>query len=373
MPIPFLDLPEQYRALKPEMDRAIQEVCGKAQFALGPVVAHFEEAFAAYCGVNHCVGVNSGTAALALLLQAHDIGPGDEIITVANTFFATAEAIAEIGATPVLVDCEESTALIDPTKIEAAITAKTKAIIPVHLYGQCADMDAIAAIAQPRGILVFEDAAQAHGARYKGKCAGSLSHGAAFSFYPGKNLGAYGEAGAVTTNDASIAAMIRKLRDHGQPQKYHHDCIGWNERMDGIQGAVLGVKLPHLDAWNARRRTLADCYRKHLPAAARPFVAAAHNEHVYHLFVVRISNRDRVQATLKEHGIETAIHYPIPIHRQPAFAHFRRASADKPVPSFPVTEKLASSILSLPMFPALTEIQVQDICNVFNALLVNKI
>ena len=261
MPIPFLDLPGQYRALRGEIDPAIQRVLETAQYASGPAVEAFEKDFAAFCGVRHCIGVNSGTAALALLLQAHGIGKGDEVLTVANTFFATVEAIIHVGATPILVDCDGATALMDPTHLERAITPRTKAIIPVHLYGQTADIDAIKAIATPRNILVFEDACQAHGAEEGARRAGALADGAAFSFYPGKNLGAYGEAGAVTTSNPDIAKTIRMLRDHGQPKKYEHDIVGWNERMDGIQGAVLGVKLKHLVAWNDRRRSIARLYR----------------------------------------------------------------------------------------------------------------
>ncbi|MEK7137618.1 MAG: DegT/DnrJ/EryC1/StrS family aminotransferase, partial [Patescibacteria group bacterium] len=292
MPVPFLDLRAQYESIKGEVHPAMQKVIESSAFALGPAVAGFEKEFADYCSVQHCVGVSSGTGALTLLLRAYGIGKGDEVITVTNSFFATVEAILHVGATTVLVDCEEETALMDVTKLESAITKNTKAIIPVHLYGQCADMDVVSAIAKKHGLIVIEDACQAHGARCQGKRAGSLGDAAAFSFYAGKNLGAYGEAGAVTTNDAAIAQKIRMLREHGQAAKYHHDTLGWNERMDGIQGAVLSVKLRHLDIWNAKRRAHAEQYRVMLSTVEasgdiRFFDVPSDNEHVYHLFVIR--------------------------------------------------------------------------------------
>ena len=362
MPIPFLDLPGQYRALRGEIDPAIQRVLETAQYASGPAVEAFEKDFAAFCGVRHCIGVNSGTAALALLLQAHGIGKGDEVLTVANTFFATVEAIIHVGATPILVDCDGATALMDPTHLERAITPRTKAIIPVHLYGQTADIDAIKAIATPRNILVFEDACQAHGAEEGARRAGALADGAAFSFYPGKNLGAYGEAGAVTTSNPDIAKTIRMLRDHGQPKKYEHDIVGWNERMDGIQGAVLGVKLKHLVAWNDRRRSIARLYREMLPSSTTPIAERAGATPVYHLFVIRSKHRDALQKHLNDRGIQTGIHYPIPLHLQVAMEQFGCKSGD-----CPVSEKLASEILSLPIFPEMTEEQVKEVCNTIAA------
>jgi dTDP-4-amino-4,6-dideoxygalactose transaminase len=355
MSVPFLDLQAQYRSIKSEVDPAIQHVLDTSSYILGPSVEAFEKDFAAYCEVSNCIAVNSGTSALALLLQAYDIGPGDEVITVANTFFATAQAISELGATPVLVDCVLETGLMDPTLIEAAITPRTKAIIPVHLYGQPADMDAINAIGKKHGIIIIEDSCQAHGSRYNGKRAGSLAAGAAFSFYPGKNLGAYGEGGAVTTNDAAIAQKIRMLREHGSPKKYHHDMIGWNERMDGIQGAVLGVKLKHLDTWNAARRSHAHTYRELLPKEILTMKNQDGNESVYHLFVIQVKDRDMMQQKLSEKGIATGIHYPVPIHLQPAYAG-RWKKGD-----FPNAEKLSDEILSLPMFPELTEIQIREV------------
>ncbi len=357
MSVPFLDLQAQYQSIKPAVTAAMQEVLDTSTYVLGPSVERFEKNFARSCGTEECIALNSGTAALALLLQAHGIGQGDEVITVANTFFATAEAISEIGALPVLVDCEEATALIDPDKLEAAITARTKAIIPVHLYGQPADMDRISAIARAHNLLVFEDACQAHGALYKGKRAGSLGGGAAFSFYPGKNLGAYGEGGAVTTNDAAIAKKIRILRDHGSPTKYHHDVVGWNERMDGLQGAVLDVKLPKLDTWNESRRAHAARYRELLPKNIQTIADSPGSTSAMHLFVIRSPNRDALQERLQSRGIQTGIHYPVPIHLQPAYRDRGWKQGD-----FPVAEMLAKEILSLPMFPELTDAQIKEVC-----------
>lgn len=356
MAIPFLDLQAQYQSIKPQVDAAIHQVLDTSAYVLGPSVETFERDFALYCEASHCIALNSGTAALALLMQAYGIGNGDEVITVANTFFATPEAISEIGATPVLVDCENHSALINPDLIESAITPKTKAIIPVHLYGQCADMDRINAIAKRHGLLVFEDACQAHGALYKGKKAGSLADGAAFSFYPGKNLGAYGDGGAVTTSDDAIAMSIRMLRDHGCKKKYHHETIGWNERMDGIQGAVLGVKLPYLDNWNTKRKANAALYRRLLDGVLPMIDEQAYGESVYHLLVVRSSKRDALQAYLNERGIASLIHYPIPVHFQPAYkGRWQKGE-------FPNAELLASEILSLPMFPELTSVQIEGVC-----------
>ncbi len=370
MPVPFLDLKAQYASIKREIDPAIQAVVDSCAFASGPFVEKFEKAFAEYCGAKHCIGVGNGTSALELILRAYGIGRGDEVITVANSFFASAEAISLANATPILVDCNEDDALIDTTKIEQAITKKTKAIIPVHLYGQCADMDTVIAIAKKHSLIVIEDACQAHGSLYKGKKAGlpaetlakagSMAHAGAFSFYPGKNLGAYGEGGAVTTNDEAIAKKIRMLRDHGMPEKYKHAIVGKNERMDGIQGAVLSVKLPHLDAWNNARRKNAALYRELLTdnPNVKLFTAHADRSSNYHLFVMRVKNRDVVQEKLKQQGISTGIHYPIPIHLQEAYAGIWKKG------DFPVAENMAGEILSLPMFPELTEEQIRDVCAV---------
>lgn len=358
MPVPFLDLKAQYASIKREIDPAMQAVVDSCAFALGPAVERFEKAFAAYCGAKHAIGLANGTSAIELILRAYGIGQGDEVITVANSFFASAEAISLANALPVLVDCNESDALIDATKIEAAITKKTKAILPVHLYGQCADMDAIHAIAKKHGVLVIEDACQAHGAGYKGKKAGALGVAGAFSFYPGKNLGAYGEGGGVTTDDDAIATKIRMLRDHGMPEKYKHAVVGRNERLDGIQGAVLDVKLKHLDTWNDARRSHAALYRKLLGGNPNATLFTAHDDrvHNYHLFIIRVKNRDAVQQKLKDKGIATGIHYPVPIHMQDAYKGMWKKG------DFPVSEKLAGEILSLPMYAELTNEQIEEVC-----------
>ncbi len=354
MNIPFVDLQSQYKAIKQEVDAAVLAVMQRGDFILGGAVTEFEKSFAEYCGVDYCVGVDSGYSALELIVRAYDIGPGDEVITAANTFIATTLAISNTGATPVLVDCDPDTYNIDVTKIEAAITPRTKAIMPVHLYGQTADMDAILAIARKHGLHVFEDAAQASGARYKGRRAGSLGDAAGFSFYPGKNLGAYGDGGAVTTNDPAIAEKIRLLRNIGQKVKYYHEVKGFNNRLDTMQAAVLKVKLPHLDGWNENRRRAADAYAERL--AGLPMIApatAGYAEHIYHLYVVRVENREPLMEYLKERGIATGLHYPIPIHLQPAYAELGYERGD-----FPVTEAYAETILSLPIFPELDEAKV---------------
>jgi len=359
MPVPFLDLKAQYQTIKPEVDPAIQAVVDSCAFALGPAVDKFEKDFAAYTGARHCIGVGSGTAALELILRALDIGPGDEVITVANTFFASAEAVSLVGATPVLADCREEDALIDPADIEKRITKKTKAIIPVHLYGQCADMEAVQSIADKHDLKVIEDACQAHGSSYKGKKAGSLAFAAAFSFYPGKNLGAFGEGGGITTDDDELAAKVRMLRDHGMPEKYKHSLVGYNERMDGVQGAVLDVKLRYLDRWNSARRRHAADYRKLLAPEPRIKLFTEHSgrEQNYHLFVIRVPNRDEVQQNLKDKGVATGIHYPIPIHLQTAYSGMGWKKGD-----YPASEKLAGEILSLPMFAELTDEQIHEVC-----------
>ncbi len=360
MEIPFVDLKAQYRQLKDEVDPAVLAVMQRGDFVLGGAVTEFEREFAEYCHVEHCVGVDSGYSALELMIRAYDIGPGDEVITAANTFIATTLAISNTGATPVLVDCDPQTYNIDASKIEAAITPRTKAIMPVHLYGQAADMDAIVGIARKHGLLVFEDAAQASGARYKGRRAGSLGDAAAFSFYPGKNLGAYGDGGAVTTNDAAIAEKIRLLRNIGQKVKYYHEVKGYNHRLDTIQAAVLRVKLPYLDGWNASRRRAAATYAEML--AGLPIVApetADYAEHIFHLFVVRVSGgREALMDRLKEAGIATGLHYPIPIHLQPAYVELGYKRGD-----FPVTEAYADEILSLPIFPELDDEKVAYVAN----------
>jgi dTDP-4-amino-4,6-dideoxygalactose transaminase len=358
MKVPFLDLKAQYASIQGEIDQAIHAVLESAAFAGGPFVEQFEKEWAAYCGVPHAIGVGNGTDALWLSLLALGIGKGDEVITVPNTFIATAEAITYCGATPVFVDVDERFYTMDPALLEASITPRTKAIIPVHLFGQTADLDPIMAIAKRHGLFVIEDACQAHGAMYKGRKAGSIGDVAAFSFYPGKNLGAYGEAGAVTTANPDIAKKIKMFRDHGQSRKYYHDVIGWNARMDGIQGAILSVKLRHLEKWTELRRQHADRYRSLLGKTEGITVPQEREggRHVYHLYVVRVDNRDAVGAQLGESGVGTAIHYPVPVHQQACYA---AAGARK----HPVAERYARQILSLPMYAELSEegiTQVRD-------------
>ena len=355
MNVPFLDLKAQYHALKDELHAAVGEVMENTAFAGGPFVARFEQAFARFCGCKHVVGVGNGTDALWLSLLSLGIGPGDEVITVPDTFIATAEAITYCGAKPVFVDVEEKTYNMDPSLLEAAITPRTKAVIPVHLFGQTADMDPILAIAGAHGLHVVEDACQAHGAEYKGRKAGSMGATGCFSFYPGKNLGAYGEAGAVVTNDDAIAEKIRIFRDHGQSKKYHHGVIGWNARMDGIQGAVLNVKLKYLAGWNEARREHAREYTR-LLSSVEGFIEpreADYAKHVFHIYAIRTGRRDRLMAALAEQGISCGIHYPVPIHLQEAYHCLGLARG-----SFPVSEKCAEEFLSLPMFPELTTGQI---------------
>lgn len=355
MKVNFVDLKAQYQTIKPEIDKAIENVISNTAFILGKAVAEFEEQFASYCGAKHCVGINSGTSALIMALKALDVGEGDEVITTPNTFIATAEAISFAGATPVFVDIEDKNYNLDPARLEKAITGKTKAVIPVHLYGQPADMDPLLEIAEKKGIAVIEDAAQAHGAQYKGKKAGGLANTACFSFYPGKNLGAYGEGGAVTTDDEGIAQKVRMLRDHGSPKKFYHEFIGNNCRLEGIQGAVLSVKLKHLDKWNDDRRKNADLYRKYLEGTGVGLPEEMpYARHVYHVFCVRVKERQKLIDFLKEKGIFTNIHYPIPIHLQKAYSFLGYKKGD-----FPVTEGCMDQILSLPMFAELTEEEIK--------------
>ncbi|MCA9968636.1 MAG: DegT/DnrJ/EryC1/StrS family aminotransferase [Anaerolineales bacterium] len=347
--VPFVDLGIQHVALAAEIEAGMAEVMRKTNFILGEEVTLFENEFAAYCEVGHAIGVDSGTSALELALRAFDIGPGDEVITAANTFIASALAISNCGATPVLVDIDPDTYNIDPQKIEAAITPRTRAIIPVHLYGQPADMDAILDIARRHGLRVIEDACQAHGARHNGKRAGSLGDAAAFSFYPAKNLGAYGDGGIVVTNDPEVADAVQMLRNYGQRRKYEHLILGYNRRLDTLQAAVLRVKLQHLDGYNAARRQHAAHYGELL--ADGPVVIPVESpfaEPVYHLYVVRTDKREDLQAYLQARNIHTGIHYPIPIHLQPAYKELGYQQGD-----FPVTEAYADTILSLPMYPEL--------------------
>ena len=359
MNIPFVDLKAQYVVIKDDVQMAINRVLDNTSFILGSEVAAFEAAFAGFVGVGHAVGVSSGTAALHLALKACGVKPGDEVITAANTFIATAEAIVYLGATPVFADVDAETQTLDVGQAEALITPKTKAIVPVHLFGHPADMDPILDLAKAHGLTVVEDAAQAHGAEYKGRRIGGLGHAACFSFYPGKNLGAYGDGGAVVTNDSALAEQIRMVRNHGRAEKYEHLTIGHNYRLDALQAAILGVKLERLDQWNAARREHAQAYNGKLAGlgAVTP-VERPWAKHVYHIYQIQIENRDDVAATLKEQGVATGIHYPIPLHLQPAFADRGQDRG-----TFPIAERLADRMLSLPMFPELTDEQIDRVCN----------
>jgi dTDP-4-amino-4,6-dideoxygalactose transaminase len=353
--VPFLDLNAQHAPLRAEIDRAIGEVIDRSAFAGGSFVAEFEKEFAAYCGCRHAIGVGNGTDALWLALLALGVGPGDEVITVPATFMATAEAITYCGAKPVFVDIDERTYTMDPEQLAGAVTPNTKAIIPVHLFGQTADMDPILEFARERGLHVIEDAAQAHGAKYKGRTAGSMGIAGCFSFYPGKNLGAMGEAGAVVTNDEILQEKIRVLRDHGQVRKYHHTMIGWNGRMDGIQAAVLSVKLRHLSKGNELRRSHAAHYDRAfagLDGVRTPF-RAPYAEHVYHVYAIRMQERDEVMRQLADQGIACGIHYPVPVHLQEAYRFLGHQPGD-----FPNAERTASEFVSLPMYPELTAAQL---------------
>jgi dTDP-4-amino-4,6-dideoxygalactose transaminase len=396
MKVPFLDLKVQYLSMKEEIHAAIQQVLDNTAFAGGPFVAQFEKEFAAYCDCKEGIGVGSGTEALWLCLLALGIGAGDEVITVPNSFVATAEAISFCGATPAFIDVDPRTYTLDPNKLEdylkkrtretgvrsrepktsneqpatsnvfsirnsqSAIGNRPKAVIPVHLFGQPADMDPILEIARKYGLAVIEDACQAHGAEYKGKKAGSLGDAGCFSFYPGKNLGAYGEAGAVVTHNSAMAGKMRMLRDHGQSKKYHHDVIGWNDRMDGIQGAILSAKLKHLSAWNDARRKNSQLYTKLLKGADHIIVPeeAAYARHIYHVYALRVQNRDKLMNSLGERGISCGIHYPVPIHLTDAYKFLGLGRG-----SFPVAEQCANEFLSLPMFPELAQEQIEYACS----------
>jgi dTDP-4-amino-4,6-dideoxygalactose transaminase len=359
MNVPYFDLKMQYASLRQEILDAVDRVCKNASFILGEEVTSFEQEFAAYCGVKHCVALNTGTSAIHLALLASGVGPGDEVITTANTFIATAEGISYTGAKPVFVDIDPATANLDPRAVEKAITPRTRVIIPVHLYGRPADLGAILAIADRNKLTVIEDACQAHGARYQGKRIGGFGKAAAFSFYPGKNLGAYGEGGALTTNDDSVAQLARTLRDHGQVTRYYHDRVGYNYRMDGFQGAVLRVKLKHLGDWTARRIEISRLYRQIL-AGAQVEIPQDHpqSESVYHLFVVYAENRDAVRSALEKRGVATAIHYPVPVHLQKAYAGLGHSRG-----SFPHTERASDRVFSMPLFPEMTNEQAEYAAN----------
>ncbi len=355
--IPFLDLKAQYRTIKSEIDAAVAHVIETTQFALGAEVAEFEKEFAAYCEAQYAAGVNSGTSALHMALLAAGVGPGDEVITTPFTFVATVAAIEYAGARATYADINPRSFCIDPSQIEAAITERTKAIIPVHLYGQPADMDPIMQIARKHELIVIEDAAQAHGARYKGKRVGGIGDLACFSFYPGKNLGAYGEGGAVVTNNDAYDAKVRLLRDWGQTRKSYHEFKGYNARLEGIQGAVLRVKLRRLDEWNAGRRAHAQAYAKGLSdCAVAPPAVMDYAEHVFHVYAARTTERKQLQAHLQERQIHSGIHYPIPVHLQPAYADPAFSEG-----SFPHAELAAQQVVSLPMFAELSAEQVGEV------------
>lgn len=358
MTVPFLNLRAAHDPLKAEILASIQQVIESSAFAGGSFVAKFDQEFAAHCATKYSIGVGNGTDALWLPLLALGVGPGDEVVTVPSTFMATAEAISHCGAKPVFVDIDESTYTMDPTLLEKAITPRTKAIIPVHLFGQVADMDPIMEIAQRRGIPVIEDACQAHGAEYRGRRAGSIGAAGAFSFYPGKNLGAMGEAGATTTNDADLKTKVETLRDHGQRKKYHHSMIGWNARMDGMQAAVLSIKLKHLDHANEARRKNAALYLKLLADEKQVILPreATGRKHVYHLFAIRAKKRDAIIDTLAKNSVHCGIHYPIPIHLQEAYQSLGHGRG-----SFPISERCADEFISLPMFPELTSDQIETV------------
>jgi dTDP-4-amino-4,6-dideoxygalactose transaminase len=360
LPVPFVDLAAQQRELERDLQATLHRMLARTDWILGDEVEAFERDFAAYCESDHAIGTDSGLSALELVLRAYGIGPGDEVITAANTFIATALAISHAGATPVLVDVDPVTFALDPHLVDEAITARTKAIVPVHLYGQPAEIDSIRAIADARGLVVVEDACQAHGARYRGRRIGSLGHAAAFSFYPAKNLGAFGDGGAVVTGDAGLRDAVHVLRNYGQREKNVHMVKGFNRRLDTLQAALLRVKLRRLDEWTQRRRSHAALYTELLrsvdvitPSAPR------HVEPVWHLYVIRTADRDAVRAALGGEGIETGIHYPLPVHLQPAYAELGRGPG-----SFPVAETLAGELLSLPMYPELTPELIAEVVEV---------
>lgn len=362
MNVPFVDLKTQGQALLPEYQPVFASIVERGAFIMGPELREFETSFAAFCSCKHAVGVASGTDALVLAFKAVGVGPGDEVIIPANTFMATAEAVSHAGAAPVVVDVLPDTASIDPAAVEAALTRRTKAVVPVHLFGQPADMDAITAIARKKGLAVVEDACQSHGATYKGRLAGSLSDIAAFSFYPGKNLGALGDGGAVTTDNADLAETVRLLRNHGEKAKSNHTLVGYCSRLDNLQAAFLTIKLAHLPEWNKSRRAAAKQYDRLLgqvldatgtPAIA-PISERPDTESVYHLYVVQVDGRDTIRAKLDAAGVATGVHYPVPIHLHPAYAAlgYKRGSC-------PIAEAMADRILSLPIFPEITPQQIE--------------
>ena len=364
MQIPLVDLKAQYARIRPEIEAAVRETIESTAFIGGPQVEALEREFAEYLGMPHAVGVSSGTSALHLALIAAGIGPGDEVILPSHTFIATAEVIQRCGARARFAEIDEQSFNLDPSGLEAALTARSRAIIPVHLYGHAADLDPILSFAEKHRLRVIEDAAQAHGARYRGRRCGGIASLAAFSFYPGKNLGAYGDGGLVAASDPEEADRMRRLANHGRLDKHRHSEEGYNYRLDGLQAAILRVKLRHLDTWNEERRRAARWYDERL--AAVPPVRCPHvaswAEHVYHLYVVRVPDRDRVLAHLHAHGVGAGLHYPVPLHLQPAYAHLGYREGD-----FPVTEAICREIISLPIYPELTEAQVDRVAEMLRS------
>jgi len=359
-PVPYLDLRAQLKPLRAEIDAAIARTLDNCSFCLGPDVVQFEKDFAAFCGAQHALGFNSGTSALHVAMLLLGVGPGDEVITTPYTFIATSWAISYCGAKPVYVDIDEATFNLNPALIEKAITPRTKAVLPVHLYGQPFDVDAVAAVCKKHNLPFVEDAAQAHGAKYQGKSIGTFGAVSCFSFYPAKNLGAYGEGGALVTNDAKLAARAKSLREHGSTVRYHHDEVGYNYRLEGIQGAVLGVKLKHLAHWTRERQRVANRYAELLADTPLqlPTVTAG-NKSAWHLYTVRSPRRDELKKFLDENKIGSAVHYPMPLHLQKVYANLGYKPGD-----FPVAEKASREVLSLPMFPELTDAQIRRVVEV---------
>ena len=368
-PIPLVDLRANYEPLKDEIRQAWDEVLSGMRLFLGPNVQAFEREFADYCGVAHAIGVSDGTNALHLALRACGVGPGDEVITVSHTFIATAEAILLAGAKPVFVDIDPRTYTMDANQIESRVTPRTRAILLVHLYGQCADMDPILEIAHGHGLFVIEDACQAHGAEYKGQKAGSIGTVGTFSFYYTKNLGAYGEGGLVTTNDTEIAHRVRMLRDHGSEKRYYHEYLGWNARLDELQAAALRVKLPHLNRWNEQRRQNAVLYNQALVSLdlITPF-EVPHNRHIYHLYVIRSKQREALRQYLNDQGIGTGIHYPVPNHLQKPLMDFGYGPG-----SLPVTESVVGEVLSLPMYAEISQEQIGRVVDVIQSFMRERV
>ncbi|MBP6993638.1 DegT/DnrJ/EryC1/StrS family aminotransferase [Candidatus Woesebacteria bacterium] len=361
MNIPFLDFQRQYQSIKAEVDAAILDVIENQNFILGPRLLKFENELATYLGVKHVYGVNSGTDGLILALKALGIGKGDEVITPTQSFIATTLAITEVGAKPVFIDTDPDTFLIDTNKIEEAITKHTKAILPVHLYGCPVNMKHVMQLASAHGLYVIEDACQAHGATYNGEKVGNIGHVGVFSFYPGKNLGAYGDGGALVTNDSELADKVKQLRNYGQREKYHHETIGTNTRLDEIQAAVLSVKLKRLDEWNEKRGIVASWYNRHLSKSVKTQLIPPDATSVYHVFPISVEDRNALQIHLKGKGVQSLIHYPVPIHLQQCYAYLGHNKG-----SYPVAEHIMSNIVSLPIYPEISEEEVQFVCGVVN-------